>query len=212
MSVIEAARGLVPALARITTSKSHDTWRANQTREHRYKTLDIEASRLATYKENLRQAGVDLNRKELPPVVAQVKDLSPEVKKEDGLEKKDPSATTIDILALKGAQLPLERLDQEGAASSALLEDVIAKAQEKGVENFTKLLSDKTSIEGLSENEHIRWMENNSWLKDSQPELFVDYKELSETEKEKDRVRVRTAIETIANALDNIDSVVKVGL
>ncbi|KAF4661095.1 hypothetical protein FOL47_006855 [Perkinsus chesapeaki] len=35
---------------------------------------------------------------------------------------------------------------------------------------------------------HERWMRANPWMKQSQPELFVDYEELTELEKDKDRI------------------------
>ena len=44
---------------------------------------------------------------------------------------------------------------------------------------------------------HENWMENNLEKKDKKPELFVPYDELPEHEKEKDRVRIRTAIYVI---------------
>mmetsp|Transcript_6220 Transcript_6220/g.5126 ORF Transcript_6220/g.5126 Transcript_6220/m.5126 type:complete len:107 (-) Transcript_6220:219-539(-) len=43
---------------------------------------------------------------------------------------------------------------------------------------------------------HERWMRANPWMKQSQPELFVDYEELTELEKDKDREFVDIAMDS----------------
>ena len=62
----------------------------------------------------------------------------------------------------------------------------------KAIDNGATL--DDDFIESASSVIHDKWMERNSWAKEQQPELFVPYNELSEEEKEKDRVIIKKAI------------------
>ena len=63
------------------------------------------------------------------------------------------------------------------------------------VVNWEKITLEE--VEKMSGAIHENWMENNLEKKDKKPELFVPYDELPEHEKEKDRVRIRTAIYVI---------------
>ncbi len=47
--------------------------------------------------------------------------------------------------------------------------------------------TDKEKIEAVADLIHQQWMAMNSWQKNSKPELFLDYKDLSEDEKQKDK-------------------------
>lgn len=205
-------RSMVSSLAGKVSAEGHDTWRAGGNRPpHRYKPVPLDGDRVRAYVRALSQVGIENTRSDLPPIVTNVEQLPDNVKAADGLTKKSPDVTVVDIMALAGNQLPVERLASEGAATSALLNDVIDTAEGSDLE-ISQLLADPSKLEALSDREHQRWMEANGWQKDSSPQLFVDYKALPESEKEKDRVRVRTAVGSLLGALSNMDAIVKVGL
>ncbi len=52
-------------------------------------------------------------------------------------------------------------------------------------------------IENYASKIHDKWMEDNDWAKDYNPELFVDYNELPESEKKKDRDQVLLTVEQL---------------
>jgi hypothetical protein len=61
---------------------------------------------------------------------------------------------------------------------------------------------DKKFIEEASDVMHQKWLERNDWVfhpEYGNPEQAKDYKDLSEEEKEKDRVIIRKAIEEFRN-------------
>lgn len=69
-----------------------------------------------------------------------------------------------------------------------------------GVVEAAKMGVDVTSnefIEAMSDEIHEQWMVDNSWEKDSKPELFIAYKDLTEDEKKKDRDQVLVVLESL---------------
>ena len=57
------------------------------------------------------------------------------------------------------------------------------------------------AIEKLASKVHDNWMKRNEWQKDSNPELFVLYSELPETEKAKDRVQIIGALKKVVTKI-----------
>lgn len=103
---------------------------------------------------------------------------------------KNGGQTELDIANTPYENLPKPwQAENKAAAESAVSE--IKKAQEQN------LPLDESFVETASNAQHVAWLERNgSWAEEGQK---LPYPELSETEKEKDRVVVRTALEAYKN-------------
>ena len=92
----------------------------------------------------------------------------------------------VDIANTSFSNLPLDWQEENIAASIVAMHEVIT-AYEKGIS------LDSAFIEEASEKVHIEWLVRNSeWAQENQK---LPYAELSEEEKEKDRLQVLQAIE-----------------
>ncbi len=213
---MELLRAHVGALSHIGTAKGHDEWKAGEEksgkRQHRYKQVSFaDESRREGYAMALARAGIERSKGSvLPGIVTSKGSLPEEVITKDGLTKLAANDSVIDILAIPGSKLPVERLSSEGKATNLLLADILDLGQSRGFTSFAEF--DVSAIDELASKEHDRWMQFNSWVKDNQPELFVPFKELTVAEQDKDRDRVRAAIATFTDALTNLDNIARVGL
>ena len=93
--------------------------------------------------------------------------------------------TDLDIAATAYAELPSD-WQTENKLGAEVVVDAVLQAVAAGTE-----LSD-SFIEAAAAPTHAKWVERNDWASE---ELKRPYAELPETEKEKDRVFVRRAIE-----------------
>ncbi|KAF4657430.1 hypothetical protein FOL47_008448 [Perkinsus chesapeaki] len=101
------------------------------------------------------------------------------VNDKDELPNSTPTGRTIDILKMRGSELPSQFTNQMEAVGECL---------------FGTVKSGTTDIEVLASIAHNKWMGMNASLKPVQPRLFVQYEQLDEIEKEKDRVFARIAL------------------
>ncbi len=89
------------------------------------------------------------------------------------------------------ANTPYEGLPSEWQVENKLSAKVAVNEVEKTIEAGTPL--DESFVEAASSTFHDKWLERNgSW---APPEQNKPYSELSEEEKEKDRVIIRKAVE-----------------
>ncbi|MBU4368657.1 hypothetical protein KJ575_03025 [Patescibacteria group bacterium] len=89
------------------------------------------------------------------------------------------------------ANTPYEELPSEWQGENKISAEVAVTEVEKAIESGVPL--DESFIEAASSTIHDKWLERNgSW---SPPEQNKPYAELSEEEKEKDRVIIRKAVE-----------------
>ncbi|MBU3964994.1 hypothetical protein KKG29_02385 [Patescibacteria group bacterium] len=89
------------------------------------------------------------------------------------------------------ANTPYEGLPSEWQGENKISAEVAVTEVEKAIESGVPL--DESFIEAASSTIHDKWLERNgSW---SPPEQNKPYAELSEEEKEKDRVIIRKAVE-----------------
>lgn len=212
MSIYDIAKSSVGLFARQTSVVGHDVWRAGETRAYRYKEVpQMGEERRRAFAASLLQQGIVNERTGLPAIVTTVADLPTEVAEASGLTGKPGSSTVVDIKALAGHQLPVERLDSEGAANSKLLNAIITRAEEGGV-LIGDLLKDDIAIETIADAAHEIWMEYNSYMKKNQPELFVPYAKLPPAEQLKDVDRVKAAITNLVDGLNNLDAISKLTL
>ena len=116
------------------------------------------------------------------------KDYEPRIKKTKDQEwsQTHGGATEVDI-----ANTPYEGLPSEWQGENKISAEVAVAEVEKAIEVGTPL--DESFIEAASSVLHDKWLERNgSW---APPEQNKPYAELSEEEKEKDRVIIRKAVE-----------------
>ncbi|KAF4726536.1 hypothetical protein FOZ63_025669 [Perkinsus olseni] len=98
---------------------------------------------------------------------------------EDDLPGSRPTGRRIDLLQVRGSQLPNQFRRQMEKVGKCLLAMVRAGT---------------TDVEELARAAHTKWMELNQGLKTAtQQQLFVSYEDLDEREKEKDRILARIA-------------------
>lgn len=97
--------------------------------------------------------------------------------------EKTLSGKTFDIAVNWERLHPLWK-SQEAEASKMYITSLLPIYQELQRERAA-------SMERAASQVHEIWMRQNPWAKDQQPELFVDYDDLPEDEKEKDRVVAR---------------------
>ena len=101
---------------------------------------------------------------------------------------KEIDGNTYDIANLSFSELP-EALQASNMSAAGAACTSVERALVKGMD-----LRSSECIEWASRRQHENWIEENeAWADDA---LLVDYSELSEKEKEKDRVFVRSAIQT----------------
>jgi hypothetical protein len=115
-------------------------------------------------------------------------DYEPRLKntKDDAWSQAHGGAVEVDI-----ANTPYEDLPDEWQKENKISAEVAVREVEKAMEAGMPL--DESFIEIASSTLHDKWLERNgSW---APPEQNVPYSELSEEEKEKDRVIIRKAIE-----------------
>lgn len=95
-------------------------------------------------------------------------------------------ATEVDIAATTYADLPADWQGENKRGAEVVVDAVLAAAQ-------SGRAIDATFVEEAAATAHAKWVERNgSWAAES---LKVPYAELPETEKEKDRIFVRRAVE-----------------
>ena len=110
----------------------------------------------------------------------------------------------VDIANTSFKDLPANYKQENLEAAKVVIEltyDKIVNSEELSIESFEEMASIV----------HDKWLERNSWAYESSPELAVPYQELSEEEKDKDRIQLRQAIEKVSKYLSgiiNIDDII----
>lgn len=116
------------------------------------------------------------------------KDYEPRVKK---TKDQEWSGTHNGAIEVDIANTPYEDLPSEWQGENKISAEIAVTEVERVIETGVPL--DESFIEAASSTLHDKWLERNgSW---APPEQNKPYSELSEEEKEKDRVIIRKAIE-----------------
>ncbi len=118
----------------------------------------------------------------------ETKDYEPRIKKtkDQAWSESHGGATEVDI-----ANTAYEELPSDWQGENKISAEVAVNEVERAMEAGEQL--DEAFVEAASSVLHDRWLERNgSW---ASPEQKVPYQQLSEEEKEKDRVIIRKAIE-----------------
>ena len=121
--------------------------------------------------EGLHKQWQENRRKSNPDEATRIK------KTKDAAWAEENGTDEVDILNTDFADLPEDWQGENLAAATAAVDAVDSSETEDEAASIV----------------HDQWMARNSWEKDSQPELFVPYDELSDEEKEKDLVHVEDA-------------------
>ena len=116
------------------------------------------------------------------------KDYEPQIKKtkDQAWSQSHGGVVEVDI-----ANTPYEDLPSEWQGENKISAEAAVTEVEKAIEAGTPL--DESFVEAASSTLHDKWLERNGSL--APPEQNKPYGELSEEEKEKDRVIIRKAIE-----------------
>lgn len=114
-------------------------------------------------------------------------------KSEDEARTKEHWTEMVDIANTKFEDLPSNRQYENIEAAKVTVELVYQK-----VINWEEISPEM--IEKMSNIVHIRWLERN-WIEWSLKNQRVNYEDLSEEEKEKDRIQIKTAIQIIKSEI-----------
>ena len=148
-----------------------------------------EMSRKRETEERVKSLGSQLHEEwRKPRYQEDSKDYEPRIKKtkDEVWSQAHGGALEVDI-----ANTSYEELPSEWQGENKISAEVAVSEVEKAVE--ARLSLDESFVEVASSTLHDKWLERNgSW---APPEQNVPYSELSEEEKEKDRVIIRKAIE-----------------
>ena len=109
----------------------------------------------------------------------------------------------LDIANTKFEDLPSDWQKENYQAAKYIINLVYDRAISVYTENdghYGKLFS-FDAIEGLASKVHDDWMKRNERQRDSNPELFVPYSVLPETEKAKDRVQILGALKKVVTRI-----------
>lgn len=128
----------------------------------------------------------------------------PKIKKtKDENRIKENWTEEVDIANTTFIDLPADWQKENYEAAKCVIDLVFNKVISVYTENkgHYKYIFNFDAIEKLSSKVHDAWMERNPWSKKSDPELFVKYFKLPETEKAKDREQVLKAIEMVVSKM-----------